>query len=398
MNCSDIYIYLHRYVDNSLDEKSLHELKIHVASCEVCRKKYDKFTRFFELLKSMPYSIEPHSDLIELLSKELLKKSLSQVDKEHRTKIIQDFRKKREQSRQEKFLNETRGLTKKSQMSRSLKSSHPHLSTGKIISAIIAGILIFSALAYFVYQYSQNNSPWTIESINGAFELNGTKHTDAFWYEGDRLVCSDSSLLQVIVPGEGRFQLAGKSSVLLVRAQKKNNQIFLEYGSLIADNKLGNLGLTIKFGNNELRGNFASYKFSLSKGKGELSVLTGAVDINGQITVDNNYFVKFYNYSSGTPLRTDAEKPFKNFVEQFDTGHLDSQTISGIIKSARPEDSISLLSILERSPLKYRGELFQTVANFFPPPTDVTYDGIIHLNKKMLSRWKYEIEKSIELQ
>lgn len=398
MNCNDIYIYLHKYIDNSLDEKSLIELKNHVTTCETCQKKYDKFTRFFDLLKSLPYSIEPPPDLIELLSKELLKKSLSQINNERKTKIIDDIKKLREQSLQEKLMKERRGLTKKSRMSHLLKMSYTHLSAGKVILIIASGILLFAALAYYFYLNSLANSPWTVESINGTFELNGLKHTDAFWYEGERLICPDSSLLQIIVPGEGRFELEEKSSVLLERAQKKNNKIFLEYGTLITDNKLGHLALTIKFGNNELHGNFASYKFYLSKGKGKLCVFEGAVDINDKIIINNNYMVKFYNFSPGTPLRTDADKSFEYFVEQFDSGYLDSQTISGIIKSARPEDSISLLSILERSPLKYRGELFQTVANFFPPPPDVTYDGIIHLNKKMLSGWKYEIQKSIELQ
>ncbi|AFN74060.1 hypothetical protein MROS_0819 [Melioribacter roseus P3M-2] len=395
MNCNDIYIYLHRYIDETLDEKSLRELKIHIETCAGCREKHDKFNRFFELLKSLPYSVEPPADLIELLSKELLRKSLNQINNERKTKIIDDIKKRREQSRQEKLLNETRGLTKKSRMSRSLKTPHSRLSSGKIILFIAAGVLIFSALAYYFYLNSLANSPWTVESVKGTFELNGLNYTDAFWYEGERLICSDSSRLRIIIPGEGRFELEGKSAALLKQAHKKSNIIFLEYGAVKTDDKLGRLGLTVEFENNELKGDIASYEFYLNNGNGELTVTNGAVYINDRIKIKDGYFVKFRNFSSGTPLRIGVDRDFENFVEQFDADYITPQTMSGITKNAKREDALSLLSILENSPLTYRGELFQAVANFFPPPPNVTYDGVIRLDKEMLTSWENTIEKSL---
>ncbi|MGK9368413.1 anti-sigma factor family protein [Melioribacter sp. Ez-97] len=398
MNCNDIYIYLHKYIDETLDEKSLRELKIHIETCAECREKHDKFNRFFELLKSLPYSVEPPADLIELLSKELLRKSLNQLNNERKTKIIDDIKKLREQSRQEKLLKETRGLTKKSRMSRSLKTSHSRLSSGKIILIIAAGILLFSALAYYFYLNSLANSPWTVESVKGVFELKGLNYTDAFWYEGERLSCADSSIVRIIIPGEGRFELAGKSSILLKRAQKKNNIIYLDYGTVKTDDKLGHLGLTVEFENNELKGDIASYEFYLNKGNGELTVTNGAVYINDRIKIKDGYFVKFRNFSPGTPLRIGVDRAFENFAEQFDAGYITPQTISGIIKNAKGEDAVSLLSILERSPLNYRGELFQAVANFYPPPPNVTYDGVMRLDKEMLASWESVIEESLTAQ
>ena len=65
-----------------------------------------------------------------------------------------------------------------------------------------------------------------------------------------------------------------------------------------------------------------------------------------------------------------------------------------IIKESGESDALTLWHLLARAPLADRGLVFDALARRVAPPPDVTREGVLKLDKKMLDAWWTEIENA----
>ncbi|MHB8930668.1 MAG: anti-sigma factor family protein, partial [Melioribacteraceae bacterium] len=73
MNCEEVKISLHDFVDETLDGFMKREVETHLRTCDNCFNEYKKIRNFFDILKNLPYTIEPPKGIVESFSAELLK-------------------------------------------------------------------------------------------------------------------------------------------------------------------------------------------------------------------------------------------------------------------------------------------------------------------------------------
>jgi len=59
-----------------------------------------------------------------------------------------------------------------------------------------------------------------------------------------------------------------------------------------------------------------------------------------------------------------------------------------VIRESHVRDALSLWHLLPRMDTQARGMIYDRLAQLLPPPPEVTRDGILALNPKMLDTWK----------
>ena len=91
----------------------------------------------------------------------------------------------------------------------------------------------------------------------------------------------------------------------------------------------------------------------------------------------------------GTPHYEDAAERFRGSLDAIDFGDGLSRAIAldTALESARERDAMSLWHLLSRVAPADRDRVFDTLATFVPPPSEVTRDGIRAGRRDMLDAW-----------
>lgn len=407
LNCEEVKIHLHDYVDELLDKSVKKEVEIHIRSCETCFARYKKMTGFFEKLKDLQDIVELPGDIRENLSDELLKKSLSQkVDDKPVPKV--NIRKiKKEQAKLEKALKLSRGAARKSKISKTIiaptRSMPLVFKPGTLNikkTLIILLPLIFIAAGYFIYDYTQINSPWIVESKHGSYLINGRRNQEGKLEAGASLRMLDSSLAIVYIPRTGRIEVNSGSQLVLIKPYNRDNRISLNRGAIKVITTTMIPEFTVELNNYSIRDVGGVFTVSLNdKNNADVFVDFGIVEISYK---DNSFFLdEGYNCElpmgrrPGTPYRFDATDSLKKLIHWFDLKDGDDSLVDKIVEQANQSDALTLLGLIPRvSPVK-RQVLYQKISDYFFPPDDVTRMGVITLNSEMLESWWNEIEWQI---
>ena len=93
----------------------------------------------------------------------------------------------------------------------------------------------------------------------------------------------------------------------------------------------------------------------------------------------------------GTPYFEDASQSFRDALAKFDFGATTPQErnslLGVLLTGARKEDALTLWHLLSRVSDADRAVVYDRLATLAPPPADVTREGILRLDQKMLDSW-----------
>jgi hypothetical protein len=93
----------------------------------------------------------------------------------------------------------------------------------------------------------------------------------------------------------------------------------------------------------------------------------------------------------GTPFYEDSSAQFQSALQRLDGG-IDgperARQLQIVLTESRIRDVLSLWHLLFRMDAESRGLIYDRMARSLPPPPEVTRDGIMVLNQKMLDSWK----------
>ena len=93
----------------------------------------------------------------------------------------------------------------------------------------------------------------------------------------------------------------------------------------------------------------------------------------------------------GTPYFEDASEPFRDALARFDftdtTDEERSTLVNALMKYARQEDALTLWHLLSRVSEADRPAVYHRLNVLAPHPADVTREGILRLDQKMLDSW-----------
>lgn len=101
----------------------------------------------------------------------------------------------------------------------------------------------------------------------------------------------------------------------------------------------------------------------------------------------------------GTPYWEDASQTFRTALSKLDFEREDItwskiSALNLVLMEARPRDTLTLWHLLYRVEGKDRELVFERMVALAPPPKDVTREGVLQLDDKMLHLWKGYLENS----
>ena len=97
----------------------------------------------------------------------------------------------------------------------------------------------------------------------------------------------------------------------------------------------------------------------------------------------------------GTPYFENATQEFRDSLAQLDFDSEPSQrnsSLKTLLSHSRERDTLTLWHLLGRVNEGERGQIYEKMASFVPPPEGVTREGVINLDAKMLELWRDRLE------
>ena len=244
---------------------------------------------------------------------------------------------------------------------------------------------------------AQNILPsWKVETLSGTPKIGEVFGSEKLTV-GEFLETDANSRARVQVADIGNVEIAPNSRVKLVKTKSTEHRLSLEKGLMkakidapprlfIVDTPSAvavDLGCEYTLdvdenGNSKLH--VTSGFVALEKGKFVSIVPAGAMALTKK------------GKGIGTPFAADSSVEFQKSLYRFDFENGGNAALETIFKEANLYDSLTLWHLLSRVPKTERGRVFNALANFVEPPANVTVDGILRLDKKMLDAWWKEVE------
>lgn len=244
---------------------------------------------------------------------------------------------------------------------------------------------------------AQNILPsWKVETLSGTPKIGEVFGSEKLSV-GEFLETDANSRARVQVADIGNVEIAPNSRVKLVKTKSTEHRLSLEKGLMkakidapprlfIVDTPSAvavDLGCEYTLdvdenGNSKLH--VTSGFVALEKGKFVSIVPAGAMALTKK------------EKGIGTPFAADSSAEFQKSLYRFDFENGGNAALETIFKEANLYDSLTLWHLLSRVPKTERGRVFNALANFVEPPANVTVDGILRLDKKMLDAWWKEVE------
>lgn len=246
---------------------------------------------------------------------------------------------------------------------------------------------------------AQNELPsWSVETLAGIPTAGKQKLAEnGRLAVGEFLETDANSKAKIQVANIGNVEIAPNSRVKLVKTNSTEHRLSLEKGGLkakilapprlfIVDTPAAvavDLGCEYTLevdqnGNGKLHvtGGFVA----LERGGRESIVPAGAIALTRK------------GKGVGTPFSEDASVKLQNALYKFDFENGGGGALQTIIKEASLYDSLTLWHLLSRVENAERGKVFEALARQIKPPANVSREGILKLDKKMLDAWWKEIE------
>ena len=237
---------------------------------------------------------------------------------------------------------------------------------------------------------------WNVETLAGTPKV-GNSFGNEKLSVGQFLETDANSRAKIEVANIGNVEIAPNSRVQLVNSTSNEHRLSLERGILqaeilapprlfIVDTPSAvavDLGCAYTLevdaqGNSKLH--VTSGFVALEKGGRESVVPAGAMALTKK------------GKGIGTPFAEDSSVEFQNAVYKFDFENGGNEALQTIIKESSLYDSLTLWHLLSRVPKAERIKVFDALSARVKPPANVTGEGVLRLDKKMLDAWWAEIE------
>jgi len=241
---------------------------------------------------------------------------------------------------------------------------------------------------------AQNDLPsWNVETIAGNLTLAEKGKLTV----GEFLETNSNSRAKIQVANIGQVEIAPNSRVQLVKTNSNEHRLSLERGILqakiLAPPRLFIVdtpsAVAVDLG--------CEYTLEVdAAGNSKLHVTSGFValerDGRESIVPAGAMCLTKKGKGLGTPFSDDASAEFQKAVQRFDFENGGGEALQTIIKQSNLYDALTLWHLLSRTQKIEREKVFDALAAHIKPPANITREGILRLDKKMLDAWWTEIE------
>lgn len=247
---------------------------------------------------------------------------------------------------------------------------------------------------------AQNDLPsaWNVEAIAGTPKAgNRTIIKNGKLTVGETLETDANSRAKIQVANIGQVEISPNSRVQLIKTNSKEHRLSLERGILqakiLAPPRLFIVdtpsAVAVDLG--------CEYTLEVDEeGSSKLHVTSGfvALEKSGResIVPAGASALTKKGKGLGTPFSDDSSAELQNALYKFDFANGGDEALQTIIKESNLYDSLTLWHLLSSVSNDEREKVFDALAAHVKPPPEITKQGVLRLNKKMLAAWWKEIE------
>lgn len=276
----------------------------------------------------------------------------------------------------------------------------------------VLSIVGISLLAYSIYwrndvkELSENKPPiqtkksneWNIETISGSPKSGDeTISGKGFLSVGEILETDENSRARVEVANIGQVVIAPNSRVQFVNTSENEHRLSLEKGvlqaTILAPPRLFIVdtpsAVAVDLG--------CVYTLEVDdNGDSKLHVTSGFValerDGNESIVPAGAMAITKKGKGLGTPFSDDAPAEYRDALYEFDFENGGEKSLEIVLKNPDIKTSLTLWHLLARVPENEREKVFDKLVSVVKLPEGVTKEGILKLDKEMLTVWRLTIE------
>lgn len=292
------------------------------------------------------------------------------------------------------------------QLAEKLRAKHRwsfRLSRLSFQLAAVAAVVLIGVTTFIIFRVRQANNAgpaWEIARIEGAprvgwHSLRGNSET-AKLKVGQTLVTDNASRASITLDETGRIEVDPASRLRVVASGPNRKRLSLERGTIHATIWAPPGEFVVDTPSAVAVDLGCVYTLHVDdSGAGLLRTTMGWVGfkLNGHESFipAGAVCATRPKIGPGTPYFEDASASFREALTKFDFAKITPQernALLGILLvDARKEDALTLWHLLSRVSDADRPGVYDRLAALAPPPQDVTREGILRLDQKMLDSW-----------
>jgi hypothetical protein len=237
-----------------------------------------------------------------------------------------------------------------------------------------------------------------VQAIAGSPKV-GTSSSGSRLAVGEYLETDAVSRARIDVAEIGKVEIAPNSRVKLVGTSEKQHRLSLERGGLHAKIAAPPRLFIVDTPSAVAVDLGCEYTLEVDRsGNSKLEVSSGfvALERGGResIVPAGASCLTMKGKGLGTPFSMAATPEFERALRRFDFEGGGSTAVKEIINRANSYDVITLWHMLSRTSSRDRPLVYDALAKFVAPPSGITRDGVLSLDKTMLERWRTSVENA----
>jgi len=269
--------------------------------------------------------------------------------------------------------------------------------------AAVAAVLVVGVAAFIIYRTREmkNAGPaWEIARIEGSPRVGwhslGAHSETAKLKVGQTLVTDSSSRASITLDETGTIEVDPASRLRVVASGRNRQRLSLERGTIHATIWAPPGEFVVDTPSAVAVDLGCVYTLHVDdSGAGLLRTTMGWVGfkLNGHESFipAGAVCATRPKIGPGTPYFEDASAPFRDALTKFDFLKISPQertALLGVLLSdARKEDALTLWHLLSRVSDAERPGVYDRLRALAPPPNDVTREGVLRLDPKMMDSW-----------
>ena len=280
----------------------------------------------------------------------------------------------------------------------SSRLSRLSLELGAVAAVVVIGVASFVTIRS--WQAGNSGPAWEIARIAGAprvgwHSLNGNSETGKLKV-GQTLVTDNSSRASISLDETGQIEVDPASRLRVVSSGPNRKRLSLERGTIHATIWAPPGEFVVDTPSAVAVDLGCVYTLHVDdSGAGLLRTTMGWVGfkLNGHESFipAGAVCATRPKIGPGTPYFEDASVSFRDALTKFDFAKITpeerSALLSILLVDARSQDALTLWHVLSRVSDAERLRVYDRLASLAPPPEDVTREGILHLDQKMMDSW-----------
>jgi len=382
MNCDEIKIKMHDFLDNLLTESEVSDFEASIVKCPKEFNKFEKLNKLTTKVRTLPLSFEPDKKILANITDKLMSVRFEKNPIKQSKKTDE-----KTDSKKEKHKTDTDKIVLERDLRRSAKIKNA------VISLVVLSIL--AICVYIVYNIIiMEKRPCVIEVNQGTYTVNLSKPQINQIVEGDLLKVNANSNLRLIIPAKGFFVLNEITTLKLLNSDNDNYKVEIQNPDFRFVSTSKETNVEINLGEHKiLTGNSGFIIKSISIDTLQLDVFQGAVKIfneNKKIIVTKNYVSKLIGGNIFIPHHKKASEQIINLANTLSVSPNDANSLFLLLIQSEKKDVFTLFELFLQASPPNREMILEKIQNYYRIPIEISKtELLLHKSDALDKYWDF---------